>query len=717
MIPVCNPLCKIVTKVFFVSARPVHAKACTSQIVLSCEEKAMIVDDYLKSVTFPLSLLHSPIWLFDVVRLRIVWANTAALTLWDAGTLVELQERDLSADISRKVRERIEQYSTDLSGTTNSLSEHWTFYPNGRPSTCECSISAISPPNGERWILVNAISEDTASSSDTLYRSSALLQTSVCVSVYGTDGQLKYANPAARSMLGADEMALSERFHDDADWQKVCAELDKGGQVSIDARVRTATAFVWHNLHLETCPDPVLGNLSILVSETDVSARYHAQQRVNYLAYNDALTSLPNRASWFVNLNSRLETAYQADESLAILFIDLDRFKQINDTLGHAVGDKVLVAMAERLKNCIGENEYLARLGGDEFVLLVKDNPSGQLSGSKAASIVQSLTEVVNINGHELSITPSIGISQWQQGLAHTQLMQQADLAMYAAKEQGCGYLHFKPPMATQLQRRQTIEQDLRVAIDTAALQVYYQPKLCTRTRRVVGSEALLRWNHPTLGWVSPTEFIAVAEESGRIGDVTQYVMHAALAQQARWAKQGHDICIAVNISPLDFRSEHFVAKVRQALDVTECKPERLELEITESMLMSDSDATKTILSELSSLGVRLSLDDFGSGYSNLGYLQKFPLDSIKIDRSFLSDGDISPVIDLIIGVGKKLSLKVVAEGVETIGQRDALVQLGCHQLQGYLFSKPLAEPEATAFLNDRRQCRAEWPTGSEVAA
>lgn len=677
-----------------------------------------MVNNYLKSVTFPLSLLRTPIWLFDVDRLRIVWANAAALTLWDADSLDELLARDLSADISRKVRERLEQHSDDLMGTTNSVSEHWTFYPNGHPSTCECSISAITPPSGERWMLVNVIREDTVSGSDTLYRSSALLQTSVCVSVYSMKGRLKYANPAARSMLGAGTMKLSERFFNEADWQKISLALAKGKEVNIDARVRAGTAFVWHNLHLETCPDPVLGSSSILVSETDVSARYFAQQRVNYLAYYDTLTSLPNRTSWFANLDARLESAQQTNESLAILFIDLDRFKQINDTLSHAVGDKVLVAVAERLKKCLGENEYLARLGGDEFVLLVKDDTAGKMSAGKAAHIVDALAKPMSVEGHELSISSSIGISRClHQGLAHTQLMQQADLAMYAAKEQGGGYLHFRPKMATQLQRRQTIEQDLRVAIDTAALQVYYQPKLCASSRLIVGAEALLRWNHPTLGWIPPTEFIEVAEESSMIGDVTRYVLHTALAQQARWVTLGHDICIAVNVSPLDFHCEHFVAQVRQALDETGCKPEFLELEITESMLMSDSVATNSTLSELSALGVRLSLDDFGTGYSNLGYLQRFPLDSIKIDSSFLSDGAISPVIDLIIGVGKKLSLKVVAEGVETCDQRDALVQLGCHQLQGFLFSMPLAEPEATAFLNHRELSGSQWPTRSEVAA
>ena len=678
-----------------------------------------MVNDYLKSVTYPLALLGSPIWLFDVDLLRIVWANAAALTLWDADSLDELLERDLSADMTRNVRERIQQYCTDLIGTADSVSEHWTFYPHGRPSTCECSISVISPPDGARWILVNAIRQDTVSASDTLYRSSALLQTSVCVSVYSTEGQLKYSNPAARTMLGTSSMNLSDRFFDKTDWEMVSAELAKGEEVNIDARVRTASAFVWHNLHLETCPDPVLGSSSILVSETDVSARYHAQQRVKYLAYYDTLTTLPNRTSWFANLDSRLEAAQQANEFLAILFVDLDRFKQINDTLGHAVGDKVLIAVAERLRKCLGQNEYVARLGGDEFVLLVKDNVSGLLSAKKAERVVCALAETMTLDGHEMSITPSIGISQClHHGLAHTQLMQQADLAMYAAKDQGCGYLHFHPKMATQLQHRQMIEQELSVAIDAAALQVYYQPKLCASTGVIVGAEALLRWNHPMLGWIPPPEIIEVAEESCRIGDVTRYVLRTALTQQAIWAKQGHDIGMAVNVSPMDFGCEHFVTQVRQLLDETGCKPERLELEITESMLMSDSVATNTTLTELSSVGVKLSLDDFGSGYSNLGYLQRFPLDSIKIDSSFLSNGAISPVIDLIIGVGKKLSLKVVAEGVETRDQRDALAKLGCHQLQGFLFSRPLAESEATAYLNDGKQRKSKWPVSSkEVAA
>lgn len=678
----------------------------------------MMDDNYLQSVTFPLSLIRSPVWLFDVDRERVIWANSAALVLWGSDDLSQLQQRDMSADMSRKVRERLGQYCADLAGTTNSMSEHWTFYPNGQPSTCECSISAIEPPDGGRWLMVNAIRQGNGSSSDTLYRSGALLHSSVCVSVYGTDGQLKYSNPAARSMLGADEMTLKARFFDEHDWNKVNASLVEGEEINIEARVRTATGLAWHNLNLEACPDPVLGKTSILVSETDVSARLHAQQRVNYLAYFDALTGLPNRTSWFSNLKTRLDTVNQSDQCLAVLFIDLDRFKVINDTLGHAVGDKVLVAVAERLGKCLGSNEYLARLGGDEFVMLLEDDSTGEISGGKASRIVEALALPMRIDSHELSITPSIGISKFpSHAVEHTQLMQQADLAMYAAKETGCGFLHFQRHMATQLKQRNTIERDLDHALDTSRLQVYYQPKLCAATGSILGAEALLRWNHPVLGWISPSDFIAVAEESGRIGDVTTYVLHEALRQQSHWSSQGHDIAVAVNVSPLEFRAGDLVSRVEKALAATENKAQNLELEITESMLMTDSELIQKTLGDLHQLGVKLSLDDFGSGYSNLGYLQKFPFDSIKIDRSFLCDGAISPVVDLIIGVGKKLSLQVIAEGVETARQRDFLVKHGCDQLQGFLFAKPLNVSMATRFLHSQKKDRDCWPMSSEVAA
>jgi len=678
----------------------------------------MCLDNYIQSVVFPLAYIKSPVWLFDVDNFRFVWGNSAALELWDASNLNELQNRNLSEDTSLKVRKRLDQYCIDLTSTMSSVSEHWTFYPKGQPTTYECSISAFQSPDDARLLMVNATRQDTVSSSDTLYRSSALLYTSVCVSVYGMDGHLKYSNPAARSMLGTNAMTLAERFVDNRDWQWVSVELDAGKEVVIEAEVMTRSRQAWHSLTLETCPDPVTGSFSIMVTETDVSERLKAEQQVHQLAYYDALTALPNRASWFNALRQRLKIASVNNKNLAVMFVDLDRFKLINDTLGHTVGDKLLVAVAERLRCCVGPDEDLARLGGDEFTLLLEDNTSGSQGREKARRIVDSLAAPIVIDGHNISITPSIGISRYPLHSTNAdELMKQADLAMYAAKQTGVGSLTFKTQMTTQTMRRRLIEQDLGNAILTSAVQVYYQPKLCALSGAVLGQEALSRWQHPSLGWISPSEFIAIAEEAGTIAEVTEYVLHEALTQQALWAADGHDICIAVNVSPLEFRHGNIVEVIREALRVTGVRPENLELEITESMLMEDCQSIQKVIADLHAMGVKLSLDDFGSGYSNLAYLQRFPLDSIKIDRSFLCNGGISPVIDLIIGVGNKLSLKVVAEGVETQLQSDFLMRQGCDQLQGFLFAKPMDKVDATTFLEGKRDNKTQWLKSAEVIA
>ena len=382
------------------------------------------------------------------------------------------------------------------------------------------------------------------------------------------------------------------------------------------------------------------------------------------------------------------------------------------------MGDHLLVAVARRLNSCIDSNQYLARLGGDEFTLLVNETEAGTQSIEMASRIINALATTMHVEGHELSVTPSIGISLYpDQSSDSDVLMQQADLAMYAAKEAGGGYRVFQPHMTTQIQRRLLIENDLRMAIDQQVLQVYYQPKLQASDGVVTGMEALIRWNHPTLGWVPPPDFIAVAEETGMIRDITRMVLLEALSQQVKWANQGRTVSIAVNVSPVDFSQADFSDTVQQVLDTTGANPEHVELEITETMLMADGGLVQKLLCNLTSLGIKLAIDDFGSGYSNLGYLQKFPLDSIKIDRSFLADSEISPVIELIIGVGKTLSMSVVAEGVETEEQRDYLIALGCDQLQGYLISEPLNKDLATQFLLKDKYFDGYWPNAAAVAA
>lgn len=676
--------------------------------------RRMPTQEYISSVTYPLSLLSTPVWLFDVDRMRVVWANEAGVKLWNAGSVEELCARDMGDGMTPIVNERLNQYCEDLTGSRDNVSEHWTFYPKGIACSHECSISAFDTPEPTRWLLIHAIRQDSASDSDTLFRSTALLHTSVCVSVFNQQGEQMYLNPAARRMLGIGKVPLRDRFVDRNDWMMASECLSQQRGISMESRMNCSSGSRWHSLTLEMCPDPVSGQLCILMSEIDISSQHEAQRLVKQLAYTDTLTGLPNRASWMHTLNLRLEEARRSGEHLAILFVDLDRFKLINDTLGHALGDKLLVAVSNRLKDCLEQGDYLARIGGDEFTLLLDETGDRGRSDRTASALVQALSVPMEIEGHSICTTPSIGIGLFPDHAADASLlMQQADMAMYAAKDTGGGYRVFRPQMTTQLTRRLKIETDLRDAIESRELQVYYQPKMSALDGRVLGMEALVRWNHPELGWLPPEDFITVAEETGMIGDITRQVMTQAMRQQAIWSSQGYDLSVSINVSPMEFRRGDFDAVVREALQSTRCDPHKIELEITETMLMAGGEVVQQILADLTALGVRLSIDDFGSGYSNLGYLQKFPLDSIKIDRSFLEDEKISPVIELIIGVAGTLLLEVVAEGVETLEQRDYLIAHGCDQLQGFLFSKPVDVHQATLFLEQNLADSQRWSAES----
>ena len=662
---------------------------------------------YIQTVASLLAPIRTPTWIFDVDNLRILWSNAAGLKLWKATDLNELTSRDMSSDISRKVKQRLDQYCKDLAACpgseTKSVLEHWTFYPHGQPASYEMSISAMHTPDQARWLLVNASCEDQDSSSDTIYRSNALLHTSVCVSVYSEQGALRYANPSARIMLGDQCRPLSDRFVNSEDWRAVKSKLGEGEEVHLETPVHTHQGVRWHSMTLESCPDPVGGGQIILVSENDITARYEAQQRVHELAYVDGLTGLPNRTSWFSTLEARIDHLHQSavsGQQLSVLFVDLDRFKAVNDSLGHAAGDRLLIAVAEQIRSLLKPGEYMARLSGDEFTVLLNDDALGSKARERAASIVDTLSRPIMAHGHELTITPSIGASQYPNHAGSLeQLMHYSDLAMYSAKAAGGGYSMFELRMSEEIERRHIIESELERAVSSQALKVFYQPKICLTTGEIRGVEALLRWVHPTLGSVSPTEFVAVAEESGCISLLTNYVLTKALLQQQRWMQEGYDISVSVNVSSSEFVNGEIVSIVNQALDVTGCRPRKLELEITESMLLNDCETVHATLTTLHAMGVKLSVDDFGTGYSNLGYLQQYPLDSIKIDRSFLARGEVSPVIDLIIGVGKKLSLKVIAEGVETHHQRKVLQQHGCHQMQGFLFAKPMNAVSMSATL------------------
>jgi diguanylate cyclase (GGDEF)-like protein len=420
----------------------------------------------------------------------------------------------------------------------------------------------------------------------------------------------------------------------------------------------------------------------------DVTERRRFESKIEHMAHYDALTDLPNRTLFQRHAETLL--AQLSGRQLAILYIDVDEFKRINDTLGHLIGDEFLKTVADRLRGCIGPDDFVARLGGDEFAIVQCGINCNDDVSALIAGINQALRTSFDCHGHRLSADASIGVAIAPcHGSDLIGLLKSADLAMYAAKAAGRRtHRFFEPAMETQANLRRELERDLRTALAEGGFEIHYQPLVDLHSDRVTGCEALLRWRHPVRGMVSPVDFISVAEETGLIEEIGQWVLRTACAEAANWPA---DIRLAVNVSPIQFRSQTLPLKVAAALAETGLDPRRLELEITEAVLIADDDAALIALNQLRALGVHIALDDFGTGYSSLQYLQRFPFDKIKIDRGFVKEvtenTGSSSIIRAVVSIATDRNMVTTAEGVETQEQRDIVQALGCTQMQGYLFS------------------------------
>ena len=420
-----------------------------------------------------------------------------------------------------------------------------------------------------------------------------------------------------------------------------------------------------------------------------------AEKQIRYLATHDGLTGLPNRVKFNQHLAATIETARANDSQFAVMFIDLDRFKIINDSLGHAAGDELLTEMAGRLRASLTEADVVARLGGDEFVVILTAVSGRDQVSTIARSVISALSKPLTIGHHECLATASIGISMFpSDGRDESTLMKHADRAMYQAKEEGKNdFRFFVKGTTTQSVERLMLETSLRHALDLGQFAVHYQPKLDMRTRQVTGVEALLRWSHPEMGNISPAKFIPLAEETGLIIPIGRWVLRSACLQNVAWQRQGvAPISVAVNLSPRQFLDTNLLATLDEILAESGIRPELLQLEITESMVMLNVERAVELLDAIQSRGVRLAIDDFGTGYSSMSMMKRFPIDTIKIDRSFIKDipddCEDKAITEAIIQMGKALGLTVVAEGVETEQQRAFLGLHGCDEMQGFLFSK-----------------------------
>ena len=429
-----------------------------------------------------------------------------------------------------------------------------------------------------------------------------------------------------------------------------------------------------------------------VTTHQDITEQRRSEEKIAYMALHDALTGLANRAL----LNERLEHAIaraNRGEIVAAHLIDLDLFKNVNDTLGHPAGDKLLRLVASRLRRLVRETDTIARMGGDEFAIVqVALNGPGDAT-SLALRVIEAISAPYDIEGHQVVIGASVGIAVGPgDGLTHHELMRNADLALYRAKDDGRGtFRFFEAEMDAQVQARRALENDLRKALPAGEFELFFQPVVDLASHTICGLEALLRWHHPKNGLVAPDAFIPLAEETGLIIPLGEWVIRQACATAVRWPD---DLKVAVNLSPAQFRSPGLVQMIINALASSGLAPERLELEITESILMHDSEATLTKLFQLREVGVRIAMDDFGTGYSSLSYLQSFPFDKIKIDRSFVKDitdsaGSLN-IVRAVAALAKGLGMTTTAEGVETIEQLDTVTLEGCTEMQGFLFSRAL---------------------------
>ena len=437
----------------------------------------------------------------------------------------------------------------------------------------------------------------------------------------------------------------------------------------------------------------------ILTLGTDLTEQKQAEARIAHLAHYDPLTGLANRALFTREMDAALSRVQRLDRKVALLCLDLDRFKAINDSYGHMTGDQLLTEVAERLRGCVRKSDIIARMGGDEFTI-IQDIESAEDAQHLAGRIVDAMKLPIIINETALEIGVSVGIALApNDGMDANNLLSRADLAMYRVKAEGRnGWCFYRAEMDAQLQGRIEMEHDLKTALADNQFQLYYQPLLNLDSGLVVSFEALLRWHHPVRGLVSPAEFIPLAEECGLIGQLGEWVLNQATRTAALWPEPWR---VAVNISPLQFRHKSLVGLVKKALKVSGLSPMRLELEITESVILEDETHNLAILNSIRSLGVRIAMDDFGTGYSSLSYLRTFPFDKIKIDQSFVRDlphdKNALSIVRAITDMAQSLGVLITAEGVETQAQMNALKALNCGEAQGYLIGRPA--PEITAYL------------------
>jgi diguanylate cyclase (GGDEF)-like protein/PAS domain S-box-containing protein len=604
--------------------------------------------------------------------------------------------------------------------------EHEQHYPDGR----EIHISERQTPDGGRVCIFQDVTEDRKARADQRIAATAF-ESQEGMSVTDANGIYLRINKAftnitgynTAEVIGKTPQILKSGRHDASFYAAMWESINHTGTWEGEIWNRRKNGEVYPDHLTITAVKNAEGVVTNYVSTlTDITLTKAAEDEIKHLAFYDPLTRLPNRRLLLDRLKQALASIVRSGCTGALLFIDLDNFKTLNDTLGHDTGDILLQQVANRLESCVREGDTVARLGGDEFVIMLENLSEDIIQAAEQTELVgnkilSSLNQPYQLDSHEYHNTPSIGVTLFSDTTQSIdELMKQADIAMYQSKKAGRNTLHFfDPKMQETIDTRAAIERELRDALEKQQFQLYFQLQVNgigeDGAHLPIGAEILVRWIHPERGLISPAEFIPMAEESGLILPLGQWVLDTACAQIKKWEKAAatQNLVLAVNVSAKQFRQMDFVSQVKDTVQRHGINPTLLKLELTESLLLEDIESTISRMNELNKMGFLFSLDDFGTGYSSLQYLKRLPLDQIKIDQSFVRDivFDVNDraIVKTIIAMAISLNLKYIAEGVETEGQRKLLFEMGCNHYQGYLYCKPMPIEQFEALLQPAVFC------------
>ena len=641
----------------------------------------------------------SPVWVIDLLHGSVSWSNLVArqkfgYVLGDRQNGSTLNDPELQSQIMSFAR---------CAGSDSSLAFHWYMSDvEGTLHRCEAKLISLGAQQIGVSVRAFPCQQERALSQDSkmIAPNFETFQSLAFMTFTATGRTVSFSHKAAELFPNVGH--LSELFAVSSAAKSFKQRLEESGHLEQEIRLSTLSGVRWYRIeaHIDRINDRIQLFAQDIQSLRDYEVDLYRLQ--NY----DNLTHLPNRYLLYQQLEKAQVTAKKRDRMFGILYLDLDGFKIVNDTFGHRIGDQLLQSVSDRIKATIPSRSCLYRLGGDEFVVVMEHIQELDELESIAKAIGTTGLEPYPVSDMEMLITTSIGIACYpMHGVDTDSLLKNADAAMYQSKEAAHnGYRVYNEVMSESFRAYLTLGGGLRTAIEQCQFELYYQPKIRLSDEFTVGAEALLRWRHPELGMISPDRFIPIAEESGLILPLGEWVIREACRQLKAWQMQGlEQVSVSVNLSSRQFMHPDLVDMVRSALDETGVDPKYLELELTESMLMADANETVEKLHAFRKMGLNLSIDDFGTGYSSLAYLKKFPIQTLKIDRSFVQDlgvdGDDDAIVKATIAMANSLNLKVIAEGVENRQQIDALVGYECQEVQGFLFAKPMASDEFSAYM------------------